>query len=297
VQRLPGGAREVVQKGGFHGRYLLSGHLVFIHDGTLFAAPFDLEQLRVTGPPVPVLQGVTSHAGTGSASFAISASGMFAYVSGPLTEAGLPIHWMHQDGKTTTLAARRMSWQNLVFSPNGDRLAFQQIDGQSNDIWVYEWARDALSKLTTDPAADTHPVWTPDGRHIAFASTRENQSTPNLWWQRAEDTASAERLNVSTNVQLPGSWHPSGKFLAFEEVNQVTKSDLMILPMEGDEKSGWKPGKPTVFSSTQFDERQPAFSPDGKWLAYVSNETGRKRSVRAGVSGAGQMADLGRRRQ
>ena len=133
-------------------------------------------------------------------------------------------------------------------------------------------------------------MWTPDGRHIAFASTRENQSTPNLWWQRAEDTASAERLNVSANVQLPGSWHPSGKFLAFEEVNQVTKSDLMLLPMEGDEKSGWRL-EAAVFSSTQFDERQPAFSPDGKSARLCLERDGAERSVRAGVPGAGQVAD------
>ena len=274
VQQLPNGAREVVQKGGFHGRYLSSGHLVFVHDGTLFAAPFDLAQLRVTGPPVPVLEGVTSQAGSGSASFAVSASGMFAYVPGTITDAGIPIHWMDHEGKTTPLLARRMPWLNLVFSPASDRIAFQSIDGQ-NDIWVYDWARDGLSKLTTDPASDTNPVWTPDGRRIAFASTRDNKSTPNLWWQRAEDTASPERLTVSTNEQLPGSWHPSGKSLVFEELNRVTKGDLMILPMEGDEKSGWKAAKPTVFSNAPFDERQPTFSPDGRWLAYVSNEAGR----------------------
>jgi serine/threonine-protein kinase len=274
VQRLPDGAREVVQKGGFHGRYLSSGHLVFVHDGTLFAAPFDVEQVRVTGPPVPVLEGMASQAGSGSASFAVSTSGMFAYVPGTSTDAGIPIHWMDKSGKTTALLARRIPWLNVVFSPSADRLAFQSIDGQS-DIWVYDWARDGLSKLTTNPAADTNPVWTPDGRRMAFASTRDNKATPNLWWQRAEDSASPERLTVSTNVQLPGSWHPSSKSLVFEELNQVTKGDLMILPMEGDEKSGWKPAKPTVFSNGPFDERQPTFSPDGKWLAYVSNEAGR----------------------
>ena len=136
--------------------------------------------------------------------------------------------------------------------------------------------------------------WTP---HCVCVNSREPIDR-DLWWQRTEDTASAERLTVSRNVQLPGSWHQSGKFLAFEEVeNRVTKSDLMILPMEGDEKSGWKPLKPTAFSSTQFDERQPSFSPDGRWLAYVSNETGRNEVYVRAFPGTGQVADFGRRRQ
>ncbi len=285
VQRLPSGERTVVHKGGYHGRYLSSGHLVFLHDGTLFAAPFDLDQLKVIGPPVPAVEGVTANAGTGGASFAVSASGMFAYVPGPnVTGEATPIHWMDSEGKMTPMRTTRAPWNNLVFSPDGDRLALQI----TRDIWVYEWGRDALGSLTSDPASDTHPVWTPDGRRIAFASARANKSTVNLYWQRADGTGDAQRLTESPNMQVPGSWHPSSKFLAFEELNPGTNSDLKILPMEGDETSGWRPGKPTVFLSTQFDERQPAFSPDGQWLAYVSNETGRNEAYVRAFRGQGK---------
>jgi Tol biopolymer transport system component len=117
-------------------------------------------------------------------------------------------------------------------------------------------------------------VWTPDGRRIAFASTRADHSTANLYWQRADGTGDAQRLTESKDAQWPVSWHPSGKFLAFLEVNSATNGDLMILPMEGDEASGWKPGKPTVFLNSPFWEIEPMFSPDGRWLAYVSNESG-----------------------
>ena len=286
VQALPTGTRTVVQRGGYHGRYLPSGlgspkraereggHLVYLHDGTLFAAPFDLDRLEVTGQPVPGLEGVTSNSNTGGAQFAVSASGTLVYLPGQSTSVGVPIHWMDHEGKTTPLRATPANWFNPRFAPDGRRLALQINDGQ-NDVWVYEWARDTLARLTFDPANDTNPVWTPDGRRIVFGSARADKSAPNLYWQRADGTGDAQRLTESKNPQQPASWHPSGKFLAFEEQTPQTASDLMILPMEGDEASGWKPGKPAVFLNSPFAEREPMFSPDGRWLAYSSNETGR----------------------
>jgi serine/threonine-protein kinase len=274
VQRLPMGARTIVLRGGNSGRYLLSGHLVYIHDGTLFAAPFDLDRLEVTGPPVPALEGVTSSATSGGAQFAGSATGTLVYLPGQ-SGVSVPIHWMNHEGKTTPLRVTPANWFNLLFAPDGRRLALQINDGQ-NDVWVYEWARDTLTRLTSDPASDTKPVWTPDAGRIVFASDRSDRSTNNLYWQRADGTGEAQRLTESKNHQYPASWHPSGRFLAFEEANPQTSFDLMILPMEGDEASGWKPGKPTVFLNSRFAEREPMFSHDGRWLAYAANETGRQ---------------------
>jgi serine/threonine-protein kinase len=274
VQALPTGARTVVQRGGYYGRYVPSGHLTYLHDGTLFAAPFDLDRLVVTGPPVPVVEGVMSNVDTGGAQLAVSAGGTMVYLPGPSLGGGIPIHWMDHAGTMSPLRATRANWWNLRFAPDGSRLALQITDRQ-DDIWIYEWARDTLTRLTSHPAADTNPVWTPDGRRLVFASTRADKATANLYWQRADGTGDPQRLTASTNSQQPGSWHPSGKFLAFTELNPGTNADLMILPIEGDEASGWKPGKPTVFSNTPSSEREPMFSPDGRWIAYVSNEAGR----------------------
>jgi Tol biopolymer transport system component/tRNA A-37 threonylcarbamoyl transferase component Bud32 len=273
VQPLPSGARKVVQRGGYHGRYLASGHLVYIHDGTLFAAPFDLDRLEVTGPPVPALEGVMSNSTNGGAQFAVSAGGTLAYLPGRSNSAGVPVYWMDREGRMTSLRVAPANWLHPHFAPDGRRLAMQILDGQS-DIWVYEWERDTLMRLTFDPANDQKPVWTPDGRRIAFASARADKSTPNLYWQSADGTGDAQRLTESKNLQGPASWHPSGKLLAFEELNPQTNFDLMILPLEGDGTSGWKPGKPTAFLNTPFIEREPMFSPDGRWLAYQSTESG-----------------------
>jgi len=142
-------------------------------------------------------------------------------------------------------------------------------------VWVYEWGRDTLSRLTLDPGDDSSSAWTPDGRRIAFSSARADQATESLYWQRADGTGEAERLTESKSPQHPTSWHPSGKFLAFQELNPQTSWDILILPLTGDEASGWKPGKPTVFLNGTFVEVLPVFSPDGRWLAYTSDESGR----------------------
>ena len=275
VQPLPSGTRKVVQRGGYHGRYLPSGHLVYIHDGKFFAAPFDLDRLEVMGQPVPALADVASNADTGGAQFAVSAGGTLVYLPGQSVSSGALIHWMEREGKTTPLRATVVNWSNLLFAPDGRRLAMQIATPGPSDIFVYEWARDMLTRLTSDPAFDSKPVWTPDGRRIAFGSARVDQSTLNLYWQPADGTGDTKRLTESKNQQRPASWHPSGKFLAFEEHNPTTSWDLMVLAMEGEYVSGWRPGTPTVFLNTPAAEREPMFSPDGRWLAYHSNESGR----------------------
>jgi Tol biopolymer transport system component len=271
VRPLPSGARKVVQTGGYYGRYLPSGHLVYIHDGTLFAAPFDLDRLEVTGQSVPVLEGViASQGGTGGAQFSVTDSGTLVYSTEQAMSADAPIAWMDRAGKTTSLRAASANWANPQFSPDGRRLAMYINDGKQSDVFIYDWARDQLSRLTFDAGDDTLPAWTPDGLRIAFVALRDGQA-PNLYWQRADGTGEVQRLTESKNIQRAPAWHPSGKFLAFQELG----GDLMILPIEGNESSGWKPGKPTAFLSSPFNESWPAFSPDGRWLAYQSDESGR----------------------
>jgi Tol biopolymer transport system component len=280
VQPLPTGAPKTVQRGGYYARYLSSGHLVYIHDGTLFAASFDLGRFEMTGQPFPGVERVIaapSQPGMGRSQFAVSNTGTLVYLPGQGMGGigGASIYWLRRDGKTTPLLPTPADWSDPQFAPDGRKLAIDINDGGQNDVWIYELERDTLTPLTTDPANDAKPVWTPDGRRIAFTSGRDKSAGVNLYWQRADGTGEAQRLTESKNGQLPGSWHPSGKYLAFYETNPQTGNDIMILPIEGDEVSGWKPGKPTVFLNTPADEREPMFSPDGRWLAYQSNESGR----------------------
>lgn len=131
-----------------------------------------------------------------------------------------------------------------------------------------------MSRLTFDVTGGSYPVWAPGGRGVAYTSLLGSQPG-NLYWQRTDGTGSAQLLTKSKHFQIASSWHPNGKYLAFQEFSPETGYDVMILPIEGDEASGLKAGQPTPFLNGPFNEWQAAFSPNGRWLAYSSNESGR----------------------
>jgi Tol biopolymer transport system component len=273
VYSMASGQRKTVQRGGFHARYLPSGHVVYMHEGTLFAVPFNLKRLEVTGQPAPILEGVVTVPGNGGAQFSFSETGNLVYVAGRSAFQNVSIYWMDREGKFTPLRETPGNYLNPAFSPDGKRLALDISDGKRADIWVYQWERDTLTRLTFAGEANTFPVWTPDGQRIVYSSV-EKGGTFNLWWIRADGAGNAQRLTENKNSQSVGSWRPDGKVLAFYQVNPSTSGDIMTLPIEGDEKSGWKPGEPKSFVNSAFTEAYPAFSPDGRWLAYMSNESG-----------------------
>ena len=272
VQPLPKGQRKVLLRGGYYGRYVPSGHLIYLHEGTLFAAVFDLDRLELVGQPVPVLEGVANDLVSG-AQFAVADSGTLVYLPRQAVSDDIPISWMDRTGKTTRLRATLANWSNPSFAPDGHRLAMDISDGKQVNVWIYDWTRDALARLTFDPSDDREPVWTPDGRRIVFGSTRDTKSAFNLYWQRSDGAGEAQRLTDSKTSQYPASWHSSGKFLMFVEASPQTGNDLMILPMEGNERSIGKPGKPYAFLNTPASETYPMFSPDGRWVAYASDES------------------------
>ena len=273
VYSIASGQRKTVQRGGSSARYLPSGHVVYMDEGTLFAVPFDLKRLEVTGQSAPILEGVVTNP-NGGAQFAFSETGNLVYVAGGSGGENVSIYWMGREGDFTPLRQTPGGYFNPAFSPDGKRLALQMFDGKRNDIWVYEWERDSLTRLTFAGESNLNPVWTPDGQRIVYSYADKVGGWYNLWWIRADGAGDAQRLTQSTYNQFPGSWRPDGKVLTFRQTNPETGNDILTLSVEGDEKSGWKPGEPKPFVNSTFDERYPAFSPDGRWLAYVSNESG-----------------------
>jgi serine/threonine-protein kinase len=272
VQRLPDGAMKIIHKSGYHGRYLRSGHLLYMHGGTLFAAPFDLERLEVLGAAVPVLEGIAANPGPGGAQFASSDDGSLVFVSGPSQLPPMPIAWLERDGQTRPLRPVAATYFVIGFSPDGSRLAMDIRDGVDADVWVYEWQRDTMYRITSDAGHDFSPVWSPDGRWIAFSSTRGDGRTPNLFVQRADGTGDVRRLTESTAPQFPTSWHPSGRYLAFNETSG--RNRVSVLELSGNDASGWKPGKASVFQEASSFQGHAVFSPDGRWIGYMSTETG-----------------------
>ena len=267
------GLRKTVIRGGFCGRYSPSGHLLYIHEGNLFTVPFNLNRLEVSGEPQPIVEEVASNnLISGGAQFSFSESGTLAYISGQGATPKVAIYWMDREGKFQPLREAPAGYRQPAFSPDGKRLAVEVREGKTSDVWVHDLERDTFTRLAVDAGA---PAWTPDGQRIAYYFFAEKNGQANLYWKRADGMGDAQRLTVSKDYQFPFSWTPDGRTLAFSEFNSSgTNWDVMTLSLEGDEKSGWKPNEPKPFVNSPFNDGYPDFSPDGRWLAYGSSESG-----------------------
>jgi eukaryotic-like serine/threonine-protein kinase len=262
--RLDTHERRTVIEGGTYARYLPTGHLVYARGAELLAVPFDAQRLEVRGTPVPVLDGLMTGASAGDADFGFSQNGTLLYVPGGLRRSEYALVWVDQKATVRPMSGRERSFEVPRLSPDGLHVAVV-IAGSTYDIWLYDVARDTLTRLTFG-GDDNYPVWSPDGKRIAFNSTRDGPA--NLYLTAADGSGTVERLTASEYSQYPGSWSPDGKFLAYtEEAHPHTGDDIWLLPLQGDRK-------PQPLLQTPFDEWQPRFSPDGRWLAYASNESG-----------------------
>ena len=270
----------------------------------MFAAPFDLDRLEVTGPAVPVIENVAANPARGEAQFAFSNSGTLVYLASRGAQRGPPLLWIDRQGRTETLRSTPARWTVHRIAPDGQRIAMDLYDGTQEDVWIYDFSRDALSRVTFDPAASI-PI--PSGPLTAAGlclppTAVRGRAPPTLYWQRVDGTGEAQRLAESKGLAIPFSWHPSGRFLLYQEGVGVASAgglsqrdtNLMILPMEGSEEVGWKPGSPTAFLNTPLPEFEPMFSPDGRWVAYSSIESGSRQVFVRPFPGPG---DGGRSRQ
>ena len=265
--------RKALVRGGTYGRYVAgsngAGYLVYVNSGTLFAVAFDLDRLEVRGTPVPVLEQVAYNPAFGSAQLDVSQTGMLLYRSGGAGGGGLvTVQWLDSNGKTQPLLAKPGTYARPHVSPDGQRVALEISEGASRDIWIYEVQRNALRRLTFDAGLGVpamNPVWSPDSRYVAFAEKG------GVFWTRSDGAGKPQLL--TQNPVLPTSFTPDGKRLALMEPTANGRSALWTMPLESD-GTGLRAGKPELLLQDSFDERTPTFSPDGRWLAYTSNESG-----------------------
>ena len=188
--------------------------------------------------------------------------------------AGQTLVWLDKAGSTQPLRNTAAQYDGLRLSPDGKRLAVGILDRNNSDLWVHDWERDISTRLTFEPGFDGYPVWTPDGKHLAFTSASHGGQI-NLYWMRADGGGEKPvRLTQSKNQQWPASFSPDGKRLAFQELNEKGKTEIWTISLDDVETDHPKPGKPEPFLVTPFNEMAPAISPDGRWLAYMSDESG-----------------------
>jgi serine/threonine-protein kinase len=276
VQSLKTGHRQTLMRGGFNGRYLPSspgsGYLLYIHQSTLFAAPMDLNKLTLTGPSVSLLESVANNAVTGGAAHYAVSGGNLAYVSGRVLSGDFSLEWLDATGKIQPLRAGSANYFTPSFSPDGRRLAFA-LSGDG-DISSYDWERDILQRLGS--TRGSYPIWTPDGRGIVYRSGTSSGSR--FYWIRSDGASAPVQLTDSNTDQEPYSFSPDGKLLAYSDLSGEGRGDIWTLPIDWSDAEHPKAAKPEVFVRTPAGERYPAFSPDGRWIAYAANE-GRNQEI------------------
>lgn len=267
VLDLQTGTSKVLIRGGSHAHYVQTGHLVYGVAGTLRAVAFDLERLEVAGTPAPVLEGVVTTP-TGAADIATAAKGSLVYVAGAAGQGGQQtVVSVDRQGRASPLPGVPLdSYRDVGVSPDGARVAL----ATQTDVWTYCFARATLSRLTTHPAPDNKPIWTPDGQRIIFTSMRAGY--PEMFWRAADGTGNEERLlaRATDLIDLRGTgWSSDGTQLLFTEVSATIQCAIGQIPIE-------HPSDAKVLMKSEFCNDRAVVSPDGRWIAYNSNPSGRQ---------------------
>jgi hypothetical protein len=253
---------------GTNPRYVRTGHLVYgVADGTMRAVAFDPERLAVTSGPVPLGENVVVKI-SGAADFDLSDAGRLVYVegSGP-GAAHRHLLWVSRDGREEPIDASAGAYNTPHISPDGTRVAVDRADADGVDIWTLDLSRGTETKLTADAFVEANPLWTPDGTGVVYGSAFASDG--GIFRKSADGTGEAERLMSvpsGTAVVGPSAWSADGTILAFWIVNPVS-TDIGLLSLGGN-------GTPTPLFDAEFLEQVPAISPDGKWIAYESDESG-----------------------
>jgi serine/threonine protein kinase len=271
---LSPGARDprVVIRGGSNARYLRPGQIVYMRDEALLSVGFDLSALAVTGTPVSVVNGIQKL--WAGANYSISNNGTLMYEPDSGHKSGRIFAVVDLNGKVKAISSVPGNYDEFSVSPDGRSIA-ARVFGINDDIWVYDVATGAPLRLTFEPLDEIFPVWTPDGKRIAFGTR-----TGNIFWKSSDGTGQREELIHGDYPRFPTSFSPDGKVMAFVEVHPTRKRDIWLMPLDGNRD-------PQPLLATDADEWGAKFSPHRQWLAYVSDETGRNEIFIRPVSSSG----------
>ena len=269
VLDLKKGSYQVVVTDGQEGRYVPTGHLVYLRNGTLFAAPFDPGRLTITGPEAPVIEAVATNGPDGAiGEYSFSDRGLLTYIQGQGQEAGTMLEWLDAEGHVEPLSDAQL-WGTGRLSPDGRRIANTINTGagtaSAGDVWSFEVERRTRQRLTFG-GQNHDPIWTPDGRRVTFGATLDGKS--GIYSVMADGSAKPELLLATDSPAAPSSWSPDGRTLVYTEADAGKAVRLWVLEVAGGGK------KPTPLHDAESTENDGQVSPDGKWIAYVSNESG-----------------------
>jgi serine/threonine-protein kinase len=280
VRALSGGTERTVIEGGSNPRYAASGHIVFVRHDALWAVPFDPERLEVRGHPVLVQQGVLTEA-DGFAHYALAADGTLVYAAGGGWQPSRRLVWVSPSGTLDPLPIAAGMYEDVALAPDGRRVAVVRADGSNHDVWLGDLIRGTLTPLTHDPGEDGSPVWSPDGREIAFASEQWG-GPPKL--AIADLAAGDLRLAVDSGPRFsaPTAWGSDGRLFFVSSAvgmgRSETGGDIAVLDRSHER----------FWLQTKREERSAVPTPDGHWVAYASDESGREEVYLRSASGIGE---------
>jgi Tol biopolymer transport system component len=246
--------------------YAPPGYVLFVRENTLMAQGFDANTLELKGDAFPVAEHTVRNPIIGRAMFSVSETGVLVLRPGDINNNQLI--WFDRTGKQLGALTPPGGYNAPAISPDEKKLAVTRSDTQTGaapDIWLIDLERGTQIRLTTDPAGDCCPFWSPSGDRIAFLSTRNGATI--IYQKPSNGTSPEEPLVSSAELKYPGQWSPDGQFIIYSQLNPKTNSDLYLLSLVGERK-------PTALLQTGFIEAQARFSPNGRWIAYISNETG-----------------------
>ena len=273
VQSLESGERRVLWEGGSDARYVSTGHLIYALEDVLFALPFDLASLEVSGGPVPIVEGVrraNNPAGnTATANYGFSDRGTLIYIPGTGAMSQMRVLTLvDRNGLVERLNAPPKEYLSPRLSPDGQTLVVQSIEDSGDFIWVYDLTEDTAIRQLTFEGNNQRPVWTPDSQHITFSSDRDG--TMSLYWMPADGSGVAERLTTAeegTRHRM-WSWSPDGELLVFTVIGELPDDrDIWMLSVDDGETQ-------SLFNAPETRYIGPELSPNGEWLAYGAGPVG-----------------------
>jgi len=261
--------RRILVTRGTDPRVLPTGQLVYVHDAALLAVPFDTNRLAVTGGPVPIIENFAEASTAAAGQFAVSSNGTLAFSPGAFAGIRRTLVWVDREGREQPIPASPRAYDYPRLSPDGTKIAVSSAD-EENDIWVFDLAKETLTRLTFGPAFELYVAWTPDNRYLLFSSGPFGSGTGahvDIFRKAADGTGAMEPLTQNLGGGYPQSVSPDGKSLVIRK--QLPNMGLLLLPL--DPKSDARP----LLADPKFGENNGEISPDGRWIAYQSNKSGR----------------------
>jgi serine/threonine-protein kinase len=268
VQSVRGQDRRTLVSRGADPRVLPTGQITYVQDGALLAVRFDINRLTLTGGAVPVIERVVTTPATSAGQFAVSQAGALAFEPGPAAPVASQreLVWIDRQGRVQPVPVKPRAFVNPRISPDGTRIAVTSNDDE-HDIWIYDIAKKSLARLTFGPAREADPVWTPDNRHLLFSSVSAPGVGADIVLEATDGTGKTEQLTPHGAGDYPRAISPDGKSLVFE--GYAPNAGLWLMPLD-------PVGQPhALIADPKFGVYHGRVSPDGHWIAYDSDETGR----------------------